>query len=86
MTDLDIHCHGRLLEGISKLAIEQYGEDSKMSRDRVVETALEMRILWSRSVKHGQEVTDEAASDWEFTESLASRENTRNIQSRLFRR
>ena len=86
MINLDIHCHGRLLEEISKLAIKQYGEDSQVSRDRVVETALEMRILWSRSVKQGQELTGEAVSDWEFPESLPSREDTKNIQNRLFRR
>lgn len=86
MADLEIYLEGKLLEGISKLAIKHYGEDSEVSRQRVVETALEMRILWSRSVKEGQELTDEAVSGWEFPESLVSRENTRNIQNWLFRR
>lgn len=39
MADLEIYLEGKLLEGISKLAIKHYGEDSEVSRQRVVETA-----------------------------------------------
>ena len=86
MAALDIYIDSRLLEGIAKLAIDHYGEDSELSRQRVVETALEMRVLWSRSVKQGQGLTDEAISGWQFSEALASRENTKDIQDWLFRR
>ena len=48
---LEICLEGKRLEGISKLAIKHYGEDSEVWRRRVVETTLEMRMLWSRSVK-----------------------------------
>jgi hypothetical protein len=86
MAELEICLDGKLLEGISELAIKHYGEDSEATRQRVVETALEMRMLWSRSVKQGQELTREAVSGWEFPESLPSRENTRKIQDWVFRR
>ena len=86
MADLEIYLEDKLLEGISKLAIKHYGEDSEVSQQRVVETALEMRILWSRSVKQGQELTDEAASSWEFAEAPVTEENNDTIRQWLFRR
>ena len=86
MAELEIYLEGKLLEGISKLAMKHHGEDSEATRQRVVETALEMRMLWSRSVKQGQELTGEAVSSWEFSEALPGRENTRNIQDWVFRR
>ena len=86
MADLKIYLEDKLLEGINKLAIRHYGEDSEVSQQRVVETALEMRILWSRSVKQGRELTDEAVSNWEFPESTVKQENSENIQDWLFRR
>lgn len=86
MADLEIYLEGKLLEGISKLAIKHYGEDSEVSQQRVVETALEMRILWSRSVKQARELTDEAASNWEFAEAPVTEENNDTIRQWLFRR
>ena len=86
MADLEIYLEDKLLEGISKLAIKDYGEDSEVSQRRVVETALQMRILWSRSVKQGRELTDEAASKWEFAEAPVTEENNNTIRQWLFRR
>lgn len=86
MADLDVYVDDKLLEGISKLAIEHYGDDSEASRGHVVETALKMRILWSYSVKRGQQETDEAANSWEFAESSSIQENSDTIRRWLFRR
>jgi len=86
MAELEIHLDQKLLEGISGLAIAHYGEDSESSRRRVIETALEMRIIWSNSIEKGQQETDEAVSKWEFPESTVKRENSDSIQNWLFRR
>jgi hypothetical protein len=86
MAELEIYLDRRLLEGISELATKHYGEDSESSRRRVIETALEMRIIWSNSIERGQQETDEAVSKWEFPESTAERENSDSIQNWLFRR
>ena len=86
MAELEIYIEGKLLEGISEFAIKHHGEDSEVTRQRVVETALEMRMLWSRSVKQGQELTGEAVSSWEFAESPVTQENSGNIRRWLFRR
>jgi hypothetical protein len=86
MAELEIYLEGKLLEGISKLAMKHYGEDSESSRKRVVETALKMRIVWSNSIERGQQETDEAVSNWEFAESPVTEENTGTISNWLFRR
>jgi hypothetical protein len=86
MAELEIYLEGKLLEGISKLAMKHYGEDSESSRKRVVETALKMRIVWSNSIERGQQETDETVSRWEFSESPVTEENTGTISDWLFRR
>ena len=86
MADLDIQANDRLLGVIKRLAIRLYGDDSEASRKRVVETALEMRIVWSNLVERGQQETDEAVSNWEFSESSVTEENAGTISDWLFRR
>lgn len=86
MADLDIPANDRLLGVIKRLAIKLYGDDSEASRKRVVETALEMRVVWSHLVERGQQETDEAVSKWEFSESPVTEENTGTISDWLFRR
>jgi hypothetical protein len=86
MADIEIYLDDKLLEGISELAIKHYGGDNEVSRQHVVETALEMRILWSSSLKQGQELTDEAVSSWEFPESPVTGKNADTINDWLFRR
>jgi hypothetical protein len=84
MPNLDVHIDDKLYEEINRLALKHYGDDSEESRQRVIETALKMRIFWSHSVKKGQEETDEAVTSWEFPESSVGRGNTENIQNFLF--
>ena len=86
MADLDIPADDRLLGVIKRLAIKLYGDDSEASRKRVVETALEMRLVWSNLVERGRQETDEAVSGWEFSESPVTKENTGTISNWLFRR
>jgi len=86
MADLELNIDAKLLEGISRLAIKHYGDDSEMSRQRVIETAVSMRLLWSSSVEKGQQETDEAVSTWEFPELTMKQENNGSIQNWLFRR
>lgn len=86
MTNLELCLEDKLLKGLSELAIKHYGEDSESSRRHVIETALEMRIIWSHSIERGQQETDEAVSKWEFPESTVKREDSDSIQNWLFRR
>jgi len=86
MAELDIFIENGQLDEIAKLAKKQYGDDSEASRRRVVETALEMRILWSSAIIKGQEETDEAVSNWQFPELPATTEDNGKIRRWLFRR
>ena len=86
MAELEINVRNEMLEGIGRLAIKQYGDSSEASRGRVIETALKMRILWSYSVRMGQQETGEAVSTWEFPESTITQESSDSIQNWLFRR
>ena len=86
MAELDITVDDEIIKGISRLAIRYFGDDGETSQRRVVESALEMRILWSRLVKESQMETDEAVSRWEFAESTVTEENSGAIRRWLFRR
>jgi hypothetical protein len=86
MAEVETNIRDEMLEQIGRLAVKQYGDGSEASRERVIETALKMRILWSRSVRVGQQETDEAVTSWEFPESEANEENAGSIRNWLFRR
>jgi hypothetical protein len=68
------------------LAVRYFGDDNDESLARVLQLAFAMRCLWSRSVQGGQRAVDEVVSNWEFSESPVSEENTGTINNWLFRR
>ena len=86
MADLDISIDDKSIEEIGRLASEHYGDDSEASRQRVVEAAIEMRLLWSRMVAESHLETEEATSRWEFSESPSAEEDSDTIRRWLFRR
>jgi hypothetical protein len=85
MAELDIAADEKLLRVVQKLATELYGDGSEASRKRVVETALEMRILWTHSVEKNRSETEEAVSKWEFKES-STEVDSGPVRNWLFRR
>ena len=86
MVDLDIEMDNDLIVKTRDLAVRYFGDDSDASLAQVLEVAFTMRCLWSRSVKIGQQDTDEAISTWEFPESTKNQENELNVKNWLFRR
>ena len=84
--ELDIAMENDLIAKTRDLALRYFGDDSDASLAQVLEVAFTMRYLWSRSVRMGQQDTDEAVSAWESTESTLSQENSHSIQNWLFRR
>ena len=84
--ELDIAMEKDLIAKTRDLALRYFGDDSDASLAQVLEVAFTMRCLWSRSVRMGQQDTDEAVSAWESTESTLSQENNSSIQKWLFRR
>lgn len=86
MLDLEIEMENDLIARTRDLAVRYFGDESDESLSQVLELAFRMRSLWGRTVKVGQQETDEAVSRWEFPESTVKQENSGNIQDWLFRR
>ena len=84
--ELDIVMGDDLIGKIRDLAVRYFGDDNDESLARVLQLAFAMRCLWSQSVQGGQHEVDEVVSNWEFSESPVSEENTGTISSWLFRR
>ena len=86
MVELDIAISDDLVAKTRDLAVRYFGDDNDESLARVLQLAFAMRCLWSQSVQGGQHEVDEVVSNWEFSESPVSEENTGTISSWLFRR
>jgi hypothetical protein len=76
MVELDIEMDNALITKTRDLAVKYFGDDSDASLTHVLEMAFAMRCLWSRSIRMGQQDTDEAVSTWESTESTLSQESS----------
>jgi len=86
MVELDIEMGNDLIAKTHDLAVRYFGDDSDASVAQVLEVAFRMRCLWSRSVKEGQQETDEAVTEWEFPGPPVTKENNGTIRDWLFRR
>jgi hypothetical protein len=86
MVELDIVMGEDLIGKTRDLAVKYFGDDNDESLARVLQLAFAMRCLWSQSVQGGQHEVDEVVSNWEFSESPVSEENTGTVSSWLFRR
>ena len=85
MVELDIEMDNNLVTRTRELASRYFGDDSDASLAQILELAFRMRTLWGRTVRIGQQETDETISSWEFQESV-NRDNNGSIQNWLFRR
>jgi len=84
--ELDIVMGNDLIAKTRDLAVRYFGDDGDESLARVLQLAFAMRCLWSQSVKGGQHEVDEVVSNWEFSESPVTEEDTGAINNWLFRR
>jgi len=84
--DLDVVMGDALIAKTRDLAVRFFGDDGDESLARVLQLAFAMRCLWSQSVVSGQQEINEAVSNWEFSESAATGEDTSTIGDWLFRR
>ena len=84
--DLDVVMGDDLIAKTRDLAVRFFGDDGDESLARVLQLAFAMRCLWSQSVVSGQQEINEAVSNWEFSESAATGEDTSTIGDWLFRR
>jgi hypothetical protein len=86
MANLDIELGDELMEGVKYLAVRHYGDSGDASVSRVVESALEMRLLSIKLVGGGGNETEEPIVSWEFANKQPSEQLPAEIRGCLFRR
>jgi len=86
MIQLDVELDDELINRVKRLATHHYGDASDGSIVKVVESALEMRLLATILVEGGGNETEEPIRDWEFGNKQPAKQLPAEIQSQLFRR
>ena len=84
--ELDIVMGDDLIAKTRDLAFKYFADAGDESLAQVLEVAVKMRYLWSRSMESGKLETNEAVSSWEFTDAPINTENSGTIRNWLFGR
>ena len=69
MADLDVELDRDLLEGVRRLSMYLYGDCSDASVARVVEVALEIRLLWQDRANVSADAIEEPVANWVFSDA-----------------
>ena len=85
MANLDIDLNDDLVEWIQCLAKRHYGDSGNVCVARVVESALEMRLVATKLAEGGANETEEAMVDWEFAERQPAKQLPVEIRDLLFK-
>ena len=86
MANLDIEVGVEVINGVKALAARHYGDSSEASIRRLVESALQMRLLSMVLAEGGGDAIEEPITDWEFANKQPAEQLPAEIQSWLFRR
>jgi len=84
--DLNIELGDEVIERIRVIAASHYGDNGDASVSRVVESALEMRLLSMKLVGEAGAQIEEPVASWEFGDKQPAEQLPVEIQSRLFRK
>ena len=82
--DINIELAGEVIERIRAIAVRHYGDNRDTSVSRVVESALEMRLLSIRLVDRGGDEIEEPMARWEFVNKQPAEQLSAEIQRWLF--
>ena len=66
MGELDVELGQDLADEVRRLALQLHGDSSDASVARVVEVALEMRLLWQDRANPTADDIEEPLTNWEF--------------------
>jgi hypothetical protein len=86
MMDLSIDLGEELIERIRAIAASHYGDNGEASVSRVVESALEMRLLSVKLIDRGQGEIEEPITRWQFVDKKPVEQLPVEIQRQLFRK
>jgi hypothetical protein len=84
MMDLNIELDDEVIERIRAIAVRHYGDNGDTSVSRVVESALEMRLLSIRLIERGGDEIEEPMARWEFVNKQPVEQLSAEIQRWLF--
>ena len=73
MAKLELELSADLIKELRRLAQRHYGDAGEVAVGRVVEVAVEMRLLWEGHVTHGSGDLEEPVSHWEFDDNSGKR-------------
>lgn len=86
MANLNIELGDEVIKGIRSIAVRHYGDSGDASVGRVIESALEMRLLSMKLAEEGGAEIEESIADWEFADKQPAKQLSAEIQSWLFRK
>lgn len=84
--DLNIELGDEVMERIRAIAMRHYGDNGDTSVSRVVESALQMRLLSIRLIDRGGDEIEESMARWEFVNKQPAEQLSAEIQRWLFRK
>ena len=86
MANLDIELDDEVIRGIRSIAAHHYGDSGDASVGRVIESALEMRLLSMKLAEQGGTEIEEPMAAWEFANKQPAGQLPVEVQSWLFRK
>jgi hypothetical protein len=86
MLDLNIELGDEMIRGIRLIALRHYGDSEDASVGRVIESALEMRLLSMKLAGEGRAEIEEPMADWQFADKQPAGQLPAEIRSWLFRK
>jgi len=84
MMELDIELSDEVVEGVRSIAVRHYGHSGDAAVGRVIESALEMRILSMKLAGEGGSHVEEPVADWKFADKEPAGQLPAEIRSWLF--
>jgi len=84
--DLSIELGDEVIDGIRSIAVRHYGDSVDASVGRVVESALQMRLLSIKLAERGRADVEEPMASWEFVSKQPAGQLPPEIQGWLFRK
>lgn len=83
--DLSIELGEEVIKGVRSIAVRHYGDSEDASVSRVIESALEMRLLSMKLAGEAGAQIEEPIMGWEFANRQPAGQLPTEIRSWLFR-
>jgi hypothetical protein len=84
--DIDIELGDEVMERIRAIAVNHYDSNEDASVNRVIESALEMRLLSIGLIDRGRDEIEEPIAHWQFVNNQPTQKLPEEILSQLFRK